>query len=331
MDMQAVVIDGHGGSHALRLARVPVPEPGPGEIRVKVAYAGVNPADWKDMEGMLQGFYDTNFPHILGFDAAGTVDAVGAGVKDFVPGERVFTTSDHGDGVDGSWAEYLLVSAPRLAKIPDGLDFVDAAAAPIAALTAWQALLDPERGALQPHQKVLIHGASGGVGSYAVQMAARAGAQVATTCSSVNLDYVRGLGSALALDYRAGDFPGDLRQWAPEGLDLIVDAVGGDTLPGRIDLLREGGRLVSIATLVADGDIAAETAAARARGREKIYAIMDGTFAGEQLAAIGALLAGGELRPPPVGIFDLQDANIAVENVRSGHVRGKLVLRVNGE
>lgn len=330
-EMKAVVIDRFGGTQNLRLADVPLPQPGPGQVRVHVAFAGVNPADWKDMEGLVAGFYEVSFPHILGFDAAGVVDAVGPGVSGFAPGDPVFTTSDHGDGLAGSWAEYLLVSAPRLALVPAGLDLASAAAVPIAALTANQALLAPQRGNLQAGQRVLIHGASGGVGSFAVQLAALAGARVATTCSAANLAYVGELGSELALDYHDPDFPQRLRDWSGEGLDLIVDAVGGDTLPERLQLLRRGGRLVSIATLVADGDVAAETAQARSMGREKIYAIMDADRAGEELAALGARIAAGELRLPPVQVIDLQDAVNAVELVRSGHVRGKLVLRVCGD
>lgn len=329
--MKAVVVDRFGGTQNLRLADVPLPQPGPGQVRVHVAFAGVNPADWKDMEGLVAGFYEARFPHILGFDAAGVVDAVGPGVNGFAPGDAVFTTSDHGDGVAGSWAEYLLVSAPRLAQVPAGLDLASAAAIPIAAMTASQAVLSPQRGNLQAGQRVLIHGASGGVGSFAVQFAALAGGHVATTCSAANLAYVGELGSELTLDYRDQAYTARLREWSGAGLDLIVDAVGGDTLPDRLQLLRPGGRLVSVATLVADGDVAAETEQARSMGLEKIYAIMDASRAGEELAAIGARIASGELRLPPVQVIDLQDAVNAVELVRSGHVRGKLVLRVCGD
>jgi NADPH2:quinone reductase len=329
--MRAIVVDRFGGPDELRRAELPVPEPGPGQVRVRVAYAGVNPADWKDREGLVAGFFEVSFPHTLGFDAAGTVDATGAGVTAFAPGDRVFTTSDHGEGAAGSWAEYLLVSEPRLAKVPPALGLAEAAAAPVAALTARQALLDPAKGNLQQGQKVLIHGASGGVGSYAVQIATHAGARVATTCSTANLDYVRVLGAALATDYRDQCFQQRIATWAPEGLDLVLDAVGGDSLPRRLELLREGGRLVSIATLVADGDVAAETERARAVGREKIYAIMDTTHAGVELEQVAALLAGGQIKSPPLRLYDLEDARDALEEVRGGHVRGKVLLRVCGD
>jgi len=329
--MQAIVIDRFGGPEELRLAEVPTPEPGPGQVLVRVAYAGINPADWKDREGLVAGFYEASFPHILGFDAAGTVAAVGPGVDDFAPGDRVFTTSDHGDGVAGSYAEYLLVSAPRLAKVPPQVDLAPAAATPVAALTAWQALFAPERGDLQAGQRVLIHGGSGGVGSFAVQFAAHRGAHVAATCGAANLDYVRELGTECALDYRDDGYLNALRAWAPDGLDLIVDAVGGDTLPGKLELLRPGGRLVSIATLVADGDIAAETAEAEALGVRKIFAIMDSREAGRELEEIGQLLAAGAVRPPPIEVYPMAEVRDAHERIQSGHVRGKLVLEIAGD
>lgn len=329
--MRAIVIDRFGGPEELRLDEVPTPIPAEGQVLVRVAYAGINPADWKDREGLVAGFYEASFPHILGFDAAGTVAQVGHGVIDFAPGNRVFTTSDHGEGVDGSYAEYLLVSAPRLAKLPPQVDLAAAAATPVAALTAWQALVSPERGDLQRGQRVLIHGGSGGVGSFAVQFAAHRGAHVAATCSAANLDYVRELGADCALDYGEAGYPGKLRAWAPGGLDLIVDAVGGDTLPGKLELLRRGGRLVSIATLVADGDIAAETAEAKALGVRKIFAIMDSREAGRELEEIGQLLAAGAVRPPPIEVYPMADVRAAHERIQSGHVRGKLVLEIAGD
>ena len=329
--MRAIVIDRFGGPEELRLDEVPTPNPAEGQVLVHVAYAGINPADWKDREGLVAGFYRASFPHILGFDAAGTVADVGPGVDDFAPGDRVFTTSDHGDGVAGSYAEYLLVSAPRLAKVPPRVDLASAAATPVAALTAWQALLASERGDLQAGQRVLIHGGSGGVGSFAVQFAAHRGAHVAATCSAANLDYVAELGAERALDYRAADYRDELRAWAPEGLDLIVDAVGGDTLPGRLELLRPGGRLVSIATLVADGDIAAETAEAETMGVRKIFAIMDSREAGRELAQIGELLAAGAVHPPPIEVYPMAEVRAAHERIQGGHVRGKLVLEIAGE
>jgi len=329
--VKAVVIDRYGGASELRIAEVPTPTPGRGQVLVKVAFAGVNPADWKDREGLVAGFYEASFPHILGFDAAGTVAALGAGVSGFAVGDRVFTTSDHGEGVDGSYAEYLLVAAPRLAHLPDTVALDAAAAMPVAALTAWQAVQSETRGNLQAGQSVVIHGASGGVGSFAVQFAARAGARVATTCSAANLDFVRGLGADLALDYAADDIPAAMAAWCPRGVDVVIDAVGGDTLPCRLDILRAGGRLVSIATLVADGDIAAETEAAQARGLQKIFAIMDSSRAGEELEEIGALVAQGAVRVPPVEVFDMGEVAAAHEKVQTGHVRGKLVLRIDGE
>jgi NADPH2:quinone reductase len=329
--MKALVLDRFGGPGEFRLAELPRPEPGSGQVLVKVAYAGVNPADWKDREGHTAAFFDISFPHIIGFDAAGTVADTGPGVSEFSVGDRVFTASDHGQGAPGSYAEYLLVSKERLAKVPDGIDLQSAAAVPIAALTAWQALHAADKGALESGQSVLIHGASGGVGGFAVQMARLAGARVATTCSAANLDYVSGLGSELALDYRKDDITGALAEWAPSGLDLVIDAVGGDTLQDPLALLKPGGRLVSIATLVADGDVAADMAAAANLGCQKILAIMDDSRAGEELSRIITHVEVGEIRLPPVQCFEMTDVAAAHELIQAGHVRGKLVLRIGGE
>jgi len=329
--MKALVLDRFGGPDQFRLAEMPIPSPGPGQVLVKVAYAGVNPADWKDREGHTAAFFDIQFPYIIGFDAAGTVAEVGEGVTSFADGDRVFTPSDHGQGAPGSYAEYMLVSEARLVAVPEGMSLESAAAVPIAALTAWQALFAPDKGDLKPNQTVLIHGASGGVGSFAVQMARIGGARVATTCSAANLDYVGELGSDLPLDYRADSVAGRIADWAPDGLDLIIDAVGGGTLDDPHALLRPGGRLVSIATLVADGDVEADMAAAAEQGVQKVLAIMDDSRVVEELSQIATHLQAGDILMPPVQVFEMADVAAAHERIQTGHVRGKLVLRIAGD
>ena len=217
---------------------IPKPEPAPGEVLIRVAYAGINPADWKDREGYLSQFYDIHFPHIVGFDAAGTVDRVGEGVTAFAPGDRVLTVSRVGQGGQGSYAEFLPVPADRVAKIPDELPLVQAAVLPVAALTAWQALFDEARGKLQPGQAVLINGGSGGVGTFAVQFARQASARVAASCSGANADYVRQLGADLAIDYRQGRMPEAIAGWAGGGVDLLYphhecERVQSEAITGR--------------------------------------------------------------------------------------------------
>jgi NADPH2:quinone reductase len=329
--MTAAALAGFGDAGAFQLIPLPVPTPGPGEVLIRVAYAGVNPADWKDREGYFSQFYDVQFPHIVGFDASGTIAAIGEGVTGFAPGDRVLTVSAHGQGGQGSYAEYLPVPADRVATIPDELSLEQAAVLPVAALTAWQALHDKGRGHLQPGQAVLINGGAGGVGTFAVQFARLCGARVAATCSAANADYVRGLGAELVIDYRRGRLPEAIAGWATGGVDLLVDAVGPDSLPEVSRLVRPGGRLVSIATLNRDGDIEALTAAAAAHGIHRIFAVMDDENSGPRLSAIAAQVARGELQLPPIETFALAEVATAHRMIETGHVRGKLALRVCGD
>lgn len=328
MTMKAAVLNAFGGPDEFELTDVPMPEASPGEMLIRVEYAGVNPADWKDREGYTALFFDIRFPYILGFDAAGTVAALGAGVTDFAVGERVFTVSAHGQGGQGSYAAYLAVPVDRVARIPDGLATRDAAAIPVAALTAWQALHDDAKGALASGQKVLVNGGAGGVGCFAIQFARLAGARVAATCSGRNAEYVRALGAELALDYRRGSVATELLGWAPEGVDLLVDAVGSDSLDNCLQLIKPGGRLVSIATLTRDGDIEAAIRDAEQQGKTKVFAMMDDVASGATLAQIADLVTQGQISLPAVQEFPLEEVAQAHRLIEGGHVRGKLVLRI---
>ncbi|MGH8808072.1 MAG: NADP-dependent oxidoreductase, partial [Noviherbaspirillum sp.] len=247
--MRAVVIDRVGGPEVLRIADVSRPEPGPGEVLIRVACAGVNPADWKCREGYLGSFISYTFPFVIGFDLAGTVAAVGTGVTGFAEGMRVFAQTDVGAGKWGSYAEYASVRHDSVVRMPDSLSFAQAAAVPTPALAAWTGLFDD--GGLQAGQKVLIHGGAGAVGTFAIQFAKLAGAEVAATCGARNADYVRMLGCDKSIDYRAQDVRAALHDWAPEGVDMVLDAVGCGSLPKGPDMLRPGGILVAILTLVA--------------------------------------------------------------------------------
>lgn len=324
--MLAMVIKETGGPEVLQAADLPVPTPGPGEIRVRIAYAGVNPADWKNRQGMLEMYRPYVFPYVIGFDAAGIVDALGEGVTDFNVGDRVLTPTNHGQGGQGSYAEYALASVDRVAVIPDGLDFKSASALPVAALTSWQALF--VRGQLQPKQKILIHGGSGGLGSFAVQFAKNAGADVAATCSTPNVDYLVSLGVDRVIDYRAEDVMSAVSDWAPNGLDFLLDAVGASSLPNALDLVRSGGTFVSIPTLVDDGDIPAAVAASAARGINRIFSTMTDVDCAPQLAIIMEQLVAGNLTLPPITEYALDDVASAHRQLETGHTRGKCVLKV---
>ena len=329
--MKAAAINGYGDADVFEMMQLPKPEPGVGEVLIKVAYAGVNPADWKFREGHSRRFFPLEFPFVLGFDASGVVVETGKDASQFTVGDRVFTPSNLGQGKPGSYAEYVIASEDRVAQIPESMSFMSAGAIPVAALTGWQALFASDKGDLQSGQRILINGASGGLGSFAVQFAKWAGAEVATTCSGANLDYVGGLGADLVIDYKTQDIGEELAKWAPEGVDMVLDAVGCGSLCDPFAMLRPGGKLVSIATLVGDGDIEADMAEAEKRGVSKIFAIMNDADSGKELAKIAQLITTGSVTMPPIECFELEDISAAHRKVQGGHVRGKLVLRVAGD
>ncbi len=324
--MFAMIMNETGGPEVLQYGEIETPEPGPGEVRVRVAYAGVNPADWKNRQGMLAAFRPYVFPYVLGFDAAGVVDALGEGVTGFAVGDRVVTPTNHGQGAQGSYAEYVVANVDRVAPVPEAMGFAEAAALPVAALTAWQAL--QHNGGVQPGQRVLVHGGSGGLGSFAVQFARAAGAEVAATCSTGNVDYLRGLGVDRVIDYVTEDVTAAVKEWAPDGLDLLVNTAGASSLAHGLDLVREGGAFVSIPTLVDDGDIPADVAAAAGRGIERVYSMMTDIDCAPALATIAGLVVSGEVRLPEIRELDLREAAAAHEAIQTGHTRGKIVLKV---
>ena len=324
--MFAMIMNETGGPEVLQYGEIDTPEAGPGEIRIRVAYAGVNPADWKNRQGMLAVFRPYVFPYVLGFDAAGVVDQLGEGVEGFAPGDRVFTPTNHGQGAQGSYAEYVIASADRVAHVPTGLGFAEAAAMPVAALTAWQAL--SHGGGIETGQQVLVHGGAGGLGGFAVQFARLAGARVAATCGTPNVDYLRDLGVERVIDYRTEDLAVAVSAWAPSGVDHLLNAVGDSTLPNGLDLVRPGGTYVSIPTLVDDGDIPASIAAATAKGVERVLSMMTDIDSGPTLTTIGELVAKGDVALPALHELDLRDAGEAHRLIQTGHTRGKIVLKV---
>lgn len=324
--MHAMIFNRTGGPEVFEYAEVETPKPGPGEVLIKVACAGVNPADWKNREGLLAAFRPYEFPRIIGFDAAGLIAEIGEGVTDFKPGNRVFTPTNHGQGGPGSYAEYTIARRDQVALIPDGLSFLQAAALPVAALTAWQALF--ERGDVKTADRVLIHGGAGGVGGFAVQFVRWAGAEVAATCSSGNIDYLKSLGVERVIDYRSEDITAAAHSWAAEGFDYIMDAVGVTTLPDAMSLLKPGGQLVSITTLVDDRDFEAAQREAERLGVQQIYAIMSDSDCGQTLARIAELLVNGDIQLPPIKEYPLQEVAQVHQLIQGGQNRGKRVLRV---
>lgn len=317
--MKAIVIDGFGGPEAMVLREMPQPQPQDGEVLVRIACAGVNPVDWKICEGMMARVFEHRFPLTPGWDASGVIVQVGAGVDPARIGQFVFaysrlygTVAQH-----GTYAEYIALPAALAVAAPPNLSAAQAAAIPTAALTAWQGLL--EAGQLRAGQTVLILGGAGGVGTMAIQLARHTGARVLATASAANHGLLMALGAHDAIDYRGEELEPALARLAPDGVDLVLDCVGGVYLQQGLRLLRRGGRLVAIAG-VPDAALAAELGV----HAERIIV----SAKPEQLQAVARLLADGALVAPPIEQFELRDAAAAHRLSKAGHVRGKLVLNV---
>jgi NADPH2:quinone reductase len=330
--MRAMVFDRYGEPHVMRSRYVPVPEPQDGEVLIRVGYAGVNPADSKARAGHSARagyrYREIDFPFVTGMDAAGVVERTGSAVNEFRQGDRVITWSAADGKTWGSYAEFIRVSAKNVSPMPMSLNFLQAAAVPIASLAAFQALFHTEKGGMIPGQKVLINGAAGGVGSFAVQFAKSGGLLVAATCGTANVAYVRSLGADRVIDYKTEDVGRAVRDWSTEGVDVVLDAVGPATLPQALDMLRPGGRLINIVTVTADGDVERDRKEAERRGFRKIVTIIDFERAPSSMQEITRLIDCGLVRVPPIHVLPLEDAARAHQLIDTGHVRGKLVLKV---
>jgi NADPH:quinone reductase-like Zn-dependent oxidoreductase len=299
--MQAVLIHETGSPDVLHYEEADRPEPGDGQVLIRVQAASVNPTDWKARRGLSE----TRLPAVLGRDVSGTVEVSRA--DGFAEGDDAF-----GYVAGGGYAEFALASADTIARKPAGLTHEQAAALPVAGMTAWQALFD--RGAIERGQTALIAGAAGGVGHLAVQFAKLAGARVIGTGSSRNRDFVLGLGADEYVDYTQQDVG-----QAVSGVDLAFDTVGGDTTQALVPTVREGGMLVTIAN-------APPEEAARARGVRAEVLVMSPSS--EQLARIAELVASGEVHVEISEVLPLTEVQRAHELSESGHTRGKIVLTV---
>ncbi len=308
--MKAIRIYGFGGPEVLELDDLPVPEPSEDELLVRIRAASVNPVDYKIRRGAVPWALPEMLPITLGRDLSGRVESSGPGVDGFRQGDAIYALLG---GVDrGSYAEYVIVKPNEAAPKPARLSHIEAAAVPLAALTAWQGLFD--HGHLQAGQTVLIHGGSGGVGHFAVQFAKVKGATVLTTVSSPNVDFVRELGADRAIDYQAQRFEEIGRE-----VDLVLDLVGGETQERSWSVLKPGGILVS-----ALGEPSGEKAMQQ-RARGVGYRAQPNTA---QLAEIARLIDQGKVRPIVSATYPLAEARRAHERLEQGHVRGKIVLVV---
>lgn len=313
--MKAIGIKEFGGIDKLAIIEVPKPKPSPNELLIEVVYTAVNPVDWKIREGYLKNWMPHEFPIILGWDVSGTVAAVGDGAHGFKVGDAIYAYCRKPVVQWGTYAEFVTFDANNVAKMPKNISYAQAAAIPLVGLTAWQAIFDDAK--LKKGETILIHAGAGGVGSMAIQFAKHAGAYVYTTASKSNHDYVKKLGADVAIDYKNG-FVNEIKKLVPQGLDVVLDCVGGQTLKDSVQLLKQGGRLVSIVDKP-DHEL------------EKKHIHASFVFVapnGKQLAEIGRLIEEDKIIVPKIEEMPLKEAAAAQQKNREGHTQGKIVLKV---
>ncbi|MEO7120396.1 MAG: NADP-dependent oxidoreductase [Ginsengibacter sp.] len=308
--MKAVRIHEFGGPEVLKYEDAPKPTPAADEVLVKVHASGVNPIDWKIRAGHAKGKFPVKFPLILGWDFSGEIEEVGGDIIIFRVGDEVYGRPD--PTRDGTYAEYVAVKANEISAKPKSIDHDKAAAVPLAGLTAWQALFD--HGKLEAGQKVLIHGASGGVGTYAVQFAKWKDAYVIGTASSDNKDFLINLGANEVIDYKKEKFEDKLKD-----IDLVIDLIGGDTQKRSLNVIKKGGRLIT--TVAPEYK---DEAASKDIILENFMAQSDP----EDLEQIASLIDSGKVSPVMANIFPLKQAAVAHKLIEEGHTRGKIVLQV---
>ena len=308
--MKAVRVHEYGGPEVLKYENAPRPRPVAGEVLVRIHAAGVNPVDWKVRAGHYKDVIAYPMPMIPGWDVSGVVEATGPNVTRLKKGDEVYGQPDVVR--NGTYAEFAVVPESELALKPTSIDHVHAASVPIAALTAWQGLFDV--GGLRTGEKVLIHGAAGGIGSFAVQLARWKGALITATASGRNQEFLRNLGADQAIDYEKTRFDRLVCD-----VDVVFDTIGGDTLKHSWKVLKKGGILVSTVETPS-----AEEAAAHGVRAAMVSMQVDP----DQLAEIAKLVDSGMLRPIVEAVFPLKEARHAQELSQTGHARGKIVLKV---
>lgn len=313
--MKAFAIDEFGAPGSVR--DLPVPEPGEGQLRLRVAAAGLNPFDVAVVQGYLKDQMEHRFPLVPGMDASGTVDALGGGVEGYAVGEEVFGSVGKSYPGEGTMAEFVTVSGGTVARKPSSFDHTVAAAILTAGVTALNMAdaLD-----LSPRRTVIAVGATGGVGSYFVQLAARRGVRVVAICRGENADYARGLGATDVIDYTVGDVVDAIRSRYPDGIDAVADMHGdAERLARLTEHVPSGGHVASIVG-------AADAEALGARGIEATN--VAGRVTTASLDALSGMLEAGEIVAPEIRAYPLADAGEALAAVATGHVRGKVVVAV---
>jgi NADPH:quinone reductase-like Zn-dependent oxidoreductase len=315
-EMRAIAEDEFGGP--VTLMNLPVPEIGADEVLISVRAAGVNPFDWKVADGVLKDEKEHRFPLILGFDAAGVVERVGADATRLFEGDEVYGYFSKPVVGEGTYAEHVGAPAAIVAKKPETIGFAESAALPMPALTALD-LVDAVD--LGEGETVLIVGATGGVGSYAVQLAARRGARVIATARRANEAFVRELGATESIDHTREDLGEAVRAAHPGGIEAIIDVVSDPGVLSRMaGLVKQGGKIAS-SVFAADVESLAE------RGIEAANIGMQPSA--QRLEELSWMVDAGEISVRPQRTFPLEKAREALEESRTGHVRGKIVLLVD--
>jgi NADPH:quinone reductase len=313
--MKAFAFDEFGGAGSLH--DLPVPEPDGGQVRVRVAAAGINPFDNAVIQGYLKDRMQHRFPLVPGMDGSGTVDAVGADVTGLSVGDEVFGSIGKMVLGEGTLAEFVTMSAGTIASRPGSLEHTAAASIPTAAVTA---LITADALGIGDGQTVVAVGATGGVGSYFVQLAARRGAQVVAVCRGENAEYARRLGAADVIDYAAEDVVEAVRSRYPDGIDATADMHGDKEGLARLaEQVRPGGRVASAVG-------AADAEALAARGIEATNVM--GLVTRGSLETLKSMVEAAEITIPEIRSFSLTDAAEALAAVATGHVRGKIVVRM---
>ncbi|WP_206958368.1 NADP-dependent oxidoreductase [Trinickia acidisoli] len=332
--MKAFVVDRYGRKNGVRAGDMPVPELHEDDVLIQIHAAGVNPLDSKIRDGEFKLILPYRLPLILGNDLAGVVVRAGSRVRRFKAGDEVYARPPK-DRI-GTFAEFIAISEDAVALKPETLSMEEAASIPLVGLTAWQALI--ERGQLKQGQKVLIHAGSGGVGTFAIQLAKHLGATVATTASAANAGLMKQLGADIVIDYRKDDFAAVLKD-----CDVVLDTQGGDTLERSLQVLKPGGKLIGIAG-PPDPDFAEQMGASwflktamrflsyrirtAARRRDVGYSFLFMRADGGQLAQIAKLVDAAAIRPVIDRIFPFESTQEALAYVEAGRTKGKVVIKI---
>jgi NADPH:quinone reductase-like Zn-dependent oxidoreductase len=332
--MKAFILDKYKKKGALRFGDMPEPALRDDDVLVEIHAAGLNLLDSKIRDGEFKLILPYRPPFMLGHDVAGTVVRVGSKVRQFEPGDEVYARPR--DGQIGTFAEFIAVNESDVALKPKNLSMEEAASIPLVGLTAWQVLV--ERAGLLKGQKILIHAGSGGVGTFAIQLAKHLGATVATTTSTANVELVKSLGADVIIDYKTQDFEKVL-----SGYDVVLNSLDGDTLKKSLGVLRPGGKLISISG-PPDADFAREQGLnwflrqvtrllsfgirRKAKRRRVNYSFLFMRASGEQLSQITSLIEAGIIRPVMDRTFSFEATNEALAYIETGRSKGKVVVKI---